>query len=232
MIPTYLMTAGFQEPEDPIYYLVGANGCFLRRKTQLFTSVTAVSGVAGLEAVQPRLTWTFGKLRRELLESVYGFFDWAYREWESEAIVYLYYDPEKRSVLAHAPPQTVFRYRSGGRWYTEGRVEYEAVQRPGHLLKLGDIHSHGDLPAFFSSKDDEDDHEDGLRIVMGGLHRSRPDVRASFIASGVRFMLDSRSVMEEFDTPMPPPEAWIKSVSCEVDDRYRRTPYGNGKGRP
>lgn len=218
MIPTHLKTGEFHDPDDPLYYLVAANGCFLVRKNGLFTSVTAVTGIPGLEAEQAGLWCGFGKVPRRLMETVYGFFDWAFREWESEAVVCLFYDPVKRSILAQAPPQTIFRYRAAGRWFTEGRVEYDNISRPAHLLKLGDIHSHGDLPPFFSSKDDEDDHEDGLRIVMGNLHRAKPDVCASFIASGVRFILDSRNVIEEFSRPAPPPAAWIQSVSCELED--------------
>jgi len=45
MIPTFFKTGDFREPDTPLYYLVTANGLFLVRKTALFTSIGATSGV-------------------------------------------------------------------------------------------------------------------------------------------------------------------------------------------
>ncbi len=66
--------------------------------------------------------------------------------------------------------------------------------------------------------DDKDDDEDGLRIVMGHLDRPRPDVCASFVAGGTRFLLDSEQVLAEFSVPRPPPKEWLRRVSCREDE--------------
>jgi hypothetical protein len=92
------------------------------------------------------------------------------------------------------------------------------VTRPAGFLKLGDAHSHGDSPAFFSSIDDRDDGEDGLRVVMGRLDRPRPDICVSFVANGTRFRLDVEDVLEDFTEPLPPPEAWTRRVACRYEN--------------
>ena len=218
MIPIYVKTPEFQEPQASLYYLVTAAGLFLVKKTALFQSVTAVDQVAGLEQQKPSLALAFERIPRTIMESVYGFFDWAYRQFESEAILFLYYSPQRRVFLLDAPPQTLFRYRLGSRWLTEGRLEYGSLERPEGFVRLGDFHSHGDMPPFFSATDDRDDVADGLRVVMGNLDRARPDVRVSFVAGGTRFPLDPGTSIEDYESPTPPPKEWMKRVICKYED--------------
>jgi hypothetical protein len=149
-----------------------------------------------------------------LLEQIYGFFQLVFNRWDGEAVVFLYYSPARCEFLADAPPQQLTRYRTHRGWSTAGHVEYRSISRPDGFLKLGDAHSHGDSAAFFSSVDDRDDCEDGLRIVMGHLDRSRPDVRVSFIANGTRFRLEAEDVLDAFNEPLEPPERWTRRVSC------------------
>ncbi len=218
MIPLHLKTDDFSEPDSPMYYLVAENGVYLVKNTGLYTSVTRACRIVGLEEQSPSLVLRLPKVPRKLLEMVYGFFAAVYRKWQGEAIVLLYYDPLGRTFRLGVPPQTLSRYHSCGSWVTEGRMEYGSIPRPNQFVKLGDIHSHGDLSPFFSSVDDKDDDEDGLRIVMGHLDRPRPDVCASFVAGGTRFLLDSEQVLAEFSVPRPPPEEWLRRVSCREDE--------------
>jgi hypothetical protein len=217
MIPTFFKTAGFQEPPAPMYYLVTANGLFLVRKTGLFTSISRTSSVAGLEPQQPALALRFGKIPRSVMERVYGFFAWAWRQWQSEAILFLYYSPTTGEFVLDAPPQTIYLYRRMGRWRAEGRVSYRALSRPEGYIKLGDLHSHADLPAFFSAQDDHDDCEEGLKIVMGRMHRSVPETEVSFVAGPHRFTLRPEDALEDFAVPMPPPPLWIERFHCEYE---------------
>jgi PRTRC genetic system protein A len=217
MIPTFFKDAGFAEPAAPLYYLVAGNGLFLVRRTGLFTSISRASGVAGLEEQKPELVLRFGKIPRAMMERIYGFLKWAWREWESEAILFLYYSPETGKFLLDAPPQTIFLYRRMGRWNAEGRVAYRTLARPESYVKLGDVHSHGDLPAFFSAQDDRDDLEEGLKIVMGRMDRERPEVEVSFVAAQRRFPLRPEDVLEGFSAAVPPPRQWIERVQCEYE---------------
>ena len=217
MIPVFLKTADFCEPPAPLYYLVTADGLFLVRKTGLFTSVSRTAAVAGLEPQSPALHLSFGKIPRSIMEAVYGFFEWAWRQWQSEAILFLYYFPSTRTFLLDAPSQTIYLYRRSGRWCAEGRVTYRALPRPEGCIKLGDVHSHAGFPAFFSAQDDRDDCEEGLKIVMGRLHRGLPEVAVSFVAGRQRFTLRPEDALENFAVPMPPPARWVQRIHCEYE---------------
>jgi hypothetical protein len=216
MIPIHFKTKDFTEPATGLYYLVTARGNFLVKKTNLYTSVTQADTIPGLLGQKESLSLRLPRLPREIVEQMYGFFDAVFRMWDGEAIVFLYYSPETGSFRIEPPPQTLFRYKSfAGFWRTEMSVTYGYLQRPEGYIKLGDAHSHADLPAFFSCIDDEDDKEDGLRITLGNLDRSRPDVSASFIVNGARFPLNPEDVLEDFSTPSPPPQEWLERVTVK-----------------
>ena len=220
MIPVYVKTETFSEPDASMYYLVAADGAFLVKKTDLYRSVTRCDRIAGLEPQSPSVTLDVPKLPRRFLERVYGFFEAVYRTCAGEAIVFVFYQPERCDFRIGVPTQTVRRYWYQGTWRTEGHVEYESMSRPQGYLKLGDIHSHGSLSAFFSSVDDLDDREDGLRLVLGRLHIKPPDCCASFVAGGSRFKLDVEAVAEDFGEPIPPPPSWLERVRVRDEPGY------------
>ena len=217
MIPAYFKTDEFREPASPCYYLVTASGIFLVRKTELFSSVTKADAVPGLAPEEPSCSLSFPRVPREITEQLYGFFQAAFDEWEGEAVAFLYYAPESRTFGVAVPPQTLFRHRWFGGWRTEKRVVYGHLPRPEGFLKLGDAHSHADFPAFFSCTDDRDDGEDGLRIVIGDLHRLEPSISVSFVASGTRFALRPEDVLEDFSAPVPPSREWLERVVCREE---------------
>lgn len=232
MIPLYLKTADLDEPRESTYYLLAGNGVFVVKKAGLFASVTAANGIAGLEEQAPSLTLSVPKLPRHLLERIYGFFQFVYERLDGEAIVFIFYSPERGEFQLDAPPQRLTRYRTHRGWRTEGNVKYRSIPRPAGFLKLGDAHSHGDSPAFFSRDDDRDDGEDGLRVVMGHLDRRKPDVRVSFIANGTRFPLEVTEALEEFGEPAPPPQGWLRRVTCRYEDagsKVRRNGHASGR---
>jgi len=214
MIPFNLKTGDFVEPSEPLYYLFAGNGIFLVKKTPLFTAVTETRDVAGLDIATPALSLTIPKLPRDLMEKVYGFFDVVHRRWDGEAVAFLYYSPVRQQFHVDVPPQTLVRHKSHRGWRTEGRVEYGSLPRPDDFLWLGDVHSHGDLRAFFSDTDDRDDGQDGLRIVMGRLDRN-PEVRVSFVTGGTRFDLVTEDVIEDFAKPVAPPPGWLRRINIQ-----------------
>lgn len=219
MIPLYLKTPEFAEPSASLSYLVASNGVFLVQKSALFTSITKAQEIAGLLPQETSCRLFFPRIPQGILEQVYGFFQAVYIRWQGEAIVFLYYAPDRHAFRLDVPPQTLFRYRSlSGRWRTEMKVAYEALPRPPGFIKLGDIHSHANLPAYFSGADDDDDLEDGLHVVIGNLHRVQSDVRVSFVTNGARFLLEPEEVLEPFSRPVPPPRQWMRQVTRRTED--------------
>ena len=232
MIPVYVKYSDFADLSDSIYYLVASDGVFLVKKTALFKSVTQARLIAGLESQTASIELLFPRIPRRILEAIYGFFSFVCRRWDGEAVAFLYYSPQTGEFLVDVPPQRLFRFRSKSGWETEGRVEYGALPRPEGFLKIGDAHSHGRQPAFFSSTDDHDDLEDGLRIVMGSLHRNVPDIRVSFVSGSYRFGLELEGVLEDFSSTLPPPAEWTRRVTCRYEGlrkaRKRGSSHANG----
>jgi hypothetical protein len=214
MIPTYIKTPEMSEPADPVYFLVAANGIFLVNRTALFTSITRARDVSWLAHQEPRVHLTFPKVPREIMERTWGFFQAVYHRWYGEAVAFLYYARATGHFGVTVPPQELRRYQASGRWLTEPSVNYGSLSPVAGYVKLGDAHSHGRYPPFFSATDHRDDWQDGLRIVVGNMDRPRPEVKVSFVAQGVRFGLRPEDVLEEFSSPIPPPRAWIDRVSC------------------
>jgi PRTRC genetic system protein A len=214
VIPVYLKSADFEEPDCALYYLVAANGLFLVRKTPLFASVTAAHGVCGLEYQTEHVTLRFPKIPRWIMNSIYGFFRAVHQRWDAEAISFLFYNPQKDAFRIGIPRQKLFGSAS---------LRYSPYPRPEGFIKLGDIHSHGSLPAFFSHTDDDDDSEDGLHIVLGELHRAEPGVSVSFVAGGQRFKVRPEHVFEsDLFRPDPPPRRWLEKITYfdhKSDDR-------------
>ena len=231
VVPVYLKTPDGDVPGDPLYYVVAANGTFLVRNTALFTATIPATDVVGLERQQEGITIHFPPIPRLILEHVIGFFRTVYDRWDGEAIAFLYYAPELKEFRVEIPPQTLPRYRSRGRWRTEGRLEYGCLPRPDGFLKLGDMHSHGDAPAFFSGTDDRDDREDGLRIVIGRLDRTRIEMRASFVVNRLRFPVGLSDVIETPSGPfalVAPPDDWMRQVVCRYEASYLATDCSRG----
>ena len=224
MISFYHKTVDFREPEDSVYYLLAAEGVFTVKRTPLFCAVTRAERVAGLESQEDRVTLSIPPVPARLMEMVYGFFDEIYRRCGGEAIVMLYYAPKTRRYRVAAPPQDVTLYRSTFGWRARMHLRYASLSRPEGYLKLGDIHSHGACPAVFSRTDDHDDHEDGLRLILGRLNRATPEISASFVTGGVRFLLDHEKVHEPFVRALPPPPRWMDRVTWiyEGAEEFRR----------
>lgn len=227
MIPAYFKTDEISEPAAPCYHLVTASGTFLVRKTALFSSVTSAGAIPGLAPEEESCRLFFPPVPRAVMEQLYGFFQAAYDEWGGEAVAVLHYAPESRSFAIAVPPQLLFRQRWSDGWRTEKRVVYGHVPRPKGFLKLGDAHSHADFPAFFSCTDDQDDAEDGLRIVLGDLDRLEPSISVSFIASGTRFTLRPEDILEGLSAPITPPQEWMERIVCLGERDHEAGPNGD-----
>lgn len=225
MIPVHVHTLEFEEPPDRVYYLAAANGTWLVNKGELFTAITpARRGVPGLAPLAPQLALTLPKIPRPVMERVFGLFRTVFRLYDGEAIAILFYRPATSDFRIRVPPQRLVRHQTPGRWRTSRQVRYGYVPRMDGFLKIGDAHSHAELPAFFSCTDDHDDAEDGLRIVLGSLDRRHPDVSVSFVTNGVRFLLEAEQVLEAFSVPLTPPRAWLEQVTCEPEGADARRP--------
>jgi len=97
----------------------------------------------------------------------------------TEAILIVFYHPEKEEFRIDAPMQVA----SAGQVRT-----VEPIISIDGFLPLGSVHSHGCGSAFHSSGDvsDEKKHS-GLHIVCGNLDKEKPDWKASLDFHGQLF---------------------------------------------
>lgn len=216
VFPIRLKTDTAAAPPGNLYYEVAANGIFQVRDTKTHRAVTrAEHDVPGLQAAEETIELRFPRIPRALAEDVLAFFYEVHHRWMGEAIVILFYDPERETFEIGVPPQTIAAYTdSAGRSITDHHLEYGEVARPPGFLRLGTIHSHGSLPAYASHTDCEDErYEDGLHVVFGHLTASQISRSAAFVASGRRFPLDPDEVLEPAEIPArEAPEAWLAQV--------------------
>lgn len=234
--PIVFKTETAPEPPGQIYYEVAENGLFQVRETSLYRAVTRTQGpIPGLLPGREELVIRFPRLPRPAVEDVLAFFYEIYRLFWGEAVVIIFYCPERRQYRLVAPPQTVpGRWRHDGRWQADLSVRYDNVPRPHGFLRFGTMHSHADLPAFSSGLDcDDERYEDGLHVVFGDFGQPRISVEAAFVAGGVRFKLPPADVLEAWAIPTRPARRdWVARVKKEDRTLQASVPLPAPDGPP
>ncbi len=184
MFPVYLKDETFEPPEDPIYYLVTADGLFQVKENPAFRSCVRVRGIRGLQGQKDEVRWKLPPVPGALLQQAVGLFREVYRRHKSEAIVLLLYDPAAREYELSVPEQSV----------AGGHLTYVPGPAPPGKLRVGTIHSHAEADAFHSPVDHGDEeHDDGLHVTVGNLDGIF-SLSCSLVVDGRRFSLRSRDV--------------------------------------
>lgn len=99
-----------------------------------------------------------------------------------EHAAWITYHPDESGALHYFAPNV---FSTG-----HEHVQYERPRASSQCLPVIDFHSHGLLPAFFSSTDDCDDLGDDLKIaiVVGNLDKETPSVAARLVGLGVNIV--------------------------------------------
>jgi hypothetical protein len=219
--PIVLKTPAAVPPNVTLYYEVAENGVFQVRDTPIYRAVTRAERlIPGLQPQYPHVELRFPRLPRGQVQEVLAFFAQVYRRYGAEAVVIVFYRASTREFQIGVPTQVLpGRRQADGRWRADHGVVYGGVPRPQGFVRLGTIHSHGDLPAYSSGIDCADEQfEDGLHIVFGDFGYRRLSIAASFVANGARFSLAPADVLEPCLVPDHParPE-WMARVKRERD---------------
>jgi hypothetical protein len=212
MFPVYLKEDGFEEPDDPIYYLVTRDGLFQVKRTPLFHARTQVHGLSWLRSEREAARLRLPPIPAAVLTEIVGFFREVFRLHRAEAVVLLYFSPEARRYETRIPKQRV----------AGGHCRYEIGATPTGLLRVGTIHSHASADAFHSELDDEDErHDDGLHVTIGNLD-GEPSVVCSLVVDGRRFPLEPSEVFggQPLDAAaVAPPKGSLHVVDLEAVPR-------------
>src|SRR3990170_822810 len=84
MFPVYLKEDGFEEPDDPIYYLVSRDGLFQVKRNPLFHARTRIRGLSWLMPEQEAARLQLPPVPATLLGEVVAFFQEVFRAHRAE----------------------------------------------------------------------------------------------------------------------------------------------------
>jgi len=149
----------------------------IKYKNQAFTPYSSdlIEGFIAtpITEQEPFFKWKGGKIPMSLWHEVNAFFEWAYKEFQSESIVQLFYNASTKEWKAWAMLQfvgtgmTVSQSKEQSHW-----DKFDKDQR--HFLNgfdaFGSIHNHCKSGAFQSSTDADDERgKNGIHITVGNL---------------------------------------------------------------
>jgi hypothetical protein len=221
-IPVYLKTdADMPRPADPEFYWMTRAGPFLCRNHPFFTSdVPAAGPVRGLAFHEPHCQVRYPRLGVAGLEYIVGFFDWVYRLHGSESAVLLFWDLDRQRFVLYVPEQeaTVWESSAGIRSPLDVRYALPVPPPDRHLL-VGDVHSHGNVGAFASSTDCQDErYRDGVHAVIGCLEREPPEFHIEFAVDRARFRVGFDQVFAGYRKRRRLiPRRWLERVTVQVE---------------
>jgi PRTRC genetic system protein A len=183
-------------------YILDATGWKLYKRNGVSTAVISVDSVAGLATLRQEINLTAPRIPLDLIRRVTAWFKAVYTKYRSEAVGYLFYQPQTGEWQFVPPTQTA----------TGASASYEAAPKIEGWQVVGTIHSHGSMSAFHSGTDDADEKNfDGVHITVGRCD-SVPEYSCSLVVQGKREVVDP-SVLIDGMAPMDAvPSSWLSAV--------------------
>jgi len=227
--------------EEGVRYVVCADGTYLQRKTNLYQTSVKVGGVDLLEEGEFICRLDFPALSDEMVRQMVGFFSWAYNKYGGEAALILCINPETKELSWYCPDQHIEQWestREEGKMVTGDEIHFdqELPDLPEDLVQLGDAHSHGNFTAYTSHTDSTDEeHKDGIHIVVGRVNDEAPDYHAEFAIDGARFSMEKNLYMESEDVELYGceasfPHGWKGCLSVKQVEPPTLSQRGVGQG--
>jgi len=233
-IPLYLKTdAQMPRPTDPEFYWLTRDGTFLCRNHPFVASdVPARRPVKALAEHEPHCVVRYPKVKASTLEFIVGFFDRVYQLHQSESVVLLLWDLERKRYKIHVPEQEAGVWESYGGNRSPQDVRYTVPVLPARHLLVGDVHCHGNMAAFASATDRDDErYRDGVHAVVGRIESEPPEFHLELAIDGYRFALEPEHIFEGYGQRRRfVPRQWLDKVRVKVDGNSRWT-YSGSRGR-
>jgi hypothetical protein len=214
-LPIYLKDKDFVEPKLSSFYLLSGSGLFLVKNFDTYRSCTKIeNGPPWLEDHDEEIRLRIPKIPSCIIEKIAGFFYVIYHLYQSEAIALLYFNQKDQTFKFLIPDQEISLNIYGKNLIGSYSVNYTGMPTPKGFIRIGTMHSHGDMLAFYSLTDEQDSKfDDSLNIVVGNLDWKYPSFYACFMVDGKKFKIDPFEVMEPYTKPkLPVPKSWIDKV--------------------
>mgnify|MGYP001587716010 CR=1 FL=1 len=213
MYPVWINDGKNPKPKEGIFYEVAANGTFLHKQMPFWLAVVPVDRISVLQEGIPDFQSHIPPFPASLVAKAVRFFAWICREYDSEAIVLVYFNEAEQRFFMAAPKQTV----------SAASISYDFPKMdlgPGWAM-IGTMHSHGKLSAFHSGTDLHDEESlDGIHVTFGDFPRwarsGAISISVEAAVNGHRFPLRVEDVLRglrreggEEEAPRTPGEAIV-----------------------
>ena len=187
MFPIVINDGTNPMPESDVYYVVGKEGIFIKKRLGVMESLSPVKNISILESVQATARMHINKIPEIMTAKIANFFTDVYKEHRAEAVVLLFYNEDTKHYKIVIPPQKV----SGA-----GAEYNRAITVEGYSM-IGTIHSHANFTAFHSGTDQGDEQSfDGLHITFGNNQEDPISISASIVANGHRTMVAAEEYLK------------------------------------
>src|SRR5262245_26966640 len=220
-------------PADPELYWLTRARAFLCRNRPFFPSdVPTRRPIRALAAHEPGCVLRYPRVKASTLESIVGFFDRVYRLYQSESVVLLLWDLEGQRYKLCVPEQEASVWESWGGARSPQDVRYTVPLLAARHLLVGDVHCHGNMAAYASATDRDDErYRDGVHGVVGDIEREPPEFHLELALDGYRFALEREQIFEGYvERHRFVPRQWLEKVHVKVDS-YSRWLSTSGRGR-
>jgi len=189
------------------------DGIYERRGNRLgtFTTRLAEVEIPGLRSTLEE-GWELNvpKIPAALLGTTVAFFRQIYKQHSSEVFLQFFYDIEEDDYIIHCPKQTI----------TMASVRYEndELYEDENKILVFEIHSHGNMGAFFSGTDDHDEKADRFYGVIGNITNFFPDLKLRLSIGGHKADVDVDDLFdldEEMYHAESYPKDWVDRIKKE-----------------
>lgn len=189
-IKIYINDENEKIPEDETCYIVGKQGIFLKKKLDLIESLTPVDKISFLNEISSFAKINIPKIPTKMFSSIVAFFKEVYDLYQSEAVVLIYYNKEKKLYKIFVPEQEV----------SAGSLKYELTKSIPEFILVGSVHSHGSGGAFHSTTDKNDEQGfDGIHFTVGNVDEDFFDICGSIVSNGFRSKISCIDYIEELN---------------------------------
>lgn len=188
LFPVYLHEEGVELPQEGTYYILGRDGLYLRKDTGIVRATVKIDEISALREVRREARLNLPPLPHHWVGRIVNFFREVFLEYQSEAIVLIFWHPERKQYLVGAPeqivsPAAVHDYNKGLRF-------------PGYLM-VGSIHSHASMSAYHSGIDRCDEKNfDGFHATIGHVNEIHLGVSSEIAVNGNRFPVLPETFLE------------------------------------
>ena len=166
-------------------------------------------------AVQEEATYSMPPIPRSIIDKLDEFFRLIHSQHGTESIVILTYEPEKAGsdgwgVLVPEQENTSVHCK-----YDADSI---ALLKPDHVIIVGSVHSHPDMPAYASGTDHDDQADfDGIHITYGwqkNVSGGATQYHIEFQIGGSAYTLKPEDVFQYGSTKEPDPDVleWSTKV--------------------